>query len=397
MKRTAQSGANLAGALVLATVLAGDAGATAPVACAKAVAAPAQATRHCSVAPIVLDGTTSGMPTPISTYPVPVPVAAAQGVVSRLVVRVEGLTHTRTEGLRLLLEAPDGRRIALRDGNPSNFGPSPVAAVDLEFDDLATRGSHIDLPVRPGRYIATGGSDAGLPAPAPQGDYLAFLDDFAGAPANGEWKVWIAHEARTAGVAAAGSITRVCLELETAPAAEPCRLGGPQSFTSVLDNNDMVVDSCLVTAPPEAYCGDPRPAILGSVCFSGFTTRVEEAVFATPEPVDTCVMLVPDLSACPAGSRLGFLAITDGPEQVLVGGAMLDGRRRAPGTFRIGAGLPWRLQFQQSTTETACGSYGYTLHRRPCPGIGVHLSDGFEPAPPAHDGARSAAPRSRSH
>lgn len=130
--------------------------------------------------------------------------------VSKLTVRVFGLTHNQPDDIDLLLVGPQGQSVILMSdagGDPGQLRPadgptpnSPVANVDLSFDDLgaplpdeSTIASGTYRPTNHGPSAALGCS--GEPSTdvfplAPAGPYGSALSVFDGTDPNGTWTLY---------------------------------------------------------------------------------------------------------------------------------------------------------------------------------------------------------------
>ena len=127
------------------------------------------------------------------TYPSTVSVTGVTGVVNKVVVRVNGVSHGFFRDIDMLLVGPKGQKVMLM----SDVGPgTSMANLDLVFDDSGPM-----MPTGPfnsGTYHVTDYEPEtvtiGAPAPAPP--YANALSAFNGIDPNGTWSLYIADDTR---------------------------------------------------------------------------------------------------------------------------------------------------------------------------------------------------------
>lgn len=309
------------GALAAAVALALSGGAALaqdapPPTCPKAVS---QSYRFCSAGPIDLTRTESTTLTPIAQYPIRISAAGAQGQIASLEVQFEGFSHARMDRLRIVLQSPAGRAIALRDG----YRPwiwADVAAYDhsaarMDFADMADRGS--EYPTYPGsvllgtRFIPTFATSgrSGVPAPAPQPPFAAFFDDFSGESPNGEWRLWIAHSGNRT-IPASGGVGRVCVAVGTHAMAERCPALVETTISGSVSASDPSTLASVISGDFMGNChpGDPDTgAPPGSVDFGippprDYLLQTALTTITNPFGIPVCAVIDPDYSGC-QGSR----------------------------------------------------------------------------------------------
>jgi uncharacterized repeat protein (TIGR01451 family) len=126
-------------------------------------------------------------------YPSSISVSGVTGVVSKVVVRINGLSHGYARDLDLLLVGPLGQKVILM----SSAGPgTSINDLNLVFDDS---GSVIPLgTINNGTYrptdYGTHNTTIGGIAPAPP--YATSLAVFKGVDPNGTWRLFVADHAR---------------------------------------------------------------------------------------------------------------------------------------------------------------------------------------------------------
>lgn len=187
------------------------------------VSASAAAAPVCSTLPIVSGGHGFGAASP---YPSVLEVAGTTGVIARVRVTLQGLTHSFPDDLDLRLTAPSGRTVVLL----SDVGGSvPASDVTLILDDDATS----DLPHGDGATGLSSGSFrprnqlqdvlfnvGALPMPSPDQPHGGTLAWLRGEPANGNWRLYAWDDA--AGEGHDLRIAQWCLDIDTTPAAPTC-------------------------------------------------------------------------------------------------------------------------------------------------------------------------------
>jgi subtilisin-like proprotein convertase family protein len=164
------------------------------------------ATEFCNSGSIAIVDVAPALPYPSSLTVSGLPVA-----VSKVALKIKGLSHTYPDDIDMLLVGPGGNRaIVMSDAG----GLSPgVTNVNLTFDDNAAltldmlnnppSGTYRPIDFDPGDI---------LPAPAPGGFYSSILYQFDGMDPNGSWALFIADDASgDTGIIAGGW----CLDITT--------------------------------------------------------------------------------------------------------------------------------------------------------------------------------------
>ncbi len=131
---------------------------------------------------------------PATPYPSTIQVAGVSGVISKIRVTLERVTHTCYADLDILLVAPTGQSLVLTSDAGGCGGPATPTR--LTFDDYApatlsdaavpTSGSY-----RPTNYF---GGDP-FPAPAPTPTQASAMSVFQGIDPNGTWKLYVFDDA----------------------------------------------------------------------------------------------------------------------------------------------------------------------------------------------------------
>jgi subtilisin-like proprotein convertase family protein len=131
-------------------------------------------------------------------YPKSVTVSGMSGNTSKVVVTLNGLTHTCGRDLDVLLVGPGGQKamlmsdagacLAISSGTNVTFDAAAAAAVPQST--AITTGTY-----RPVDYTIPTGSADTFPAPAPAAPWPADLAAFNGASPNGDWKLFVRDDA----------------------------------------------------------------------------------------------------------------------------------------------------------------------------------------------------------
>lgn len=147
---------------------------------------------------------------PADSYPFTNTITGLTGRLNRLTVRIEGLNHTCSDNIDVLLVAPDGRSVMLLSDVGGN---SNLTTRSLVFDDLAPTSLMASaVPVAHARYRPTNyEADGAFPSPAPNGTPLNSLSGLFGMNPNGTWQLYVVDD--TSGNT--GSIAAWSLEFGT--------------------------------------------------------------------------------------------------------------------------------------------------------------------------------------
>ncbi len=144
---------------------------------------------------------TSGQSGPASTYPSNVSVSGLQGTVTKVTVRLTGISHTFPDDLDILLEGPEGQDVMLASdvGSPAGNTSYPSNGITLNFDQSAARSLPDNDPLVSGFYRPTNNapseSQTELITPAPPSPYGTSLGTFNGTDPNGTWRLFVIDDA----------------------------------------------------------------------------------------------------------------------------------------------------------------------------------------------------------
>jgi subtilisin-like proprotein convertase family protein len=227
-------------------------------------------------AAITIPGAPPATSGPAAPYPSTIAVSGLTGTVSRVVARLNGLTHTFPDDLDVLLVGPGGQKVLLMS---DAGGSGDVSGVNLTFDDNAATAIPDSTTLTSGTFRpANYGTGDVLPAPAPAGPYPdpQQLSVFSGSNPNGTWSLFVTDDAGGDTGSFAGGWE---LQITTAVPVccdQPCSLTCPADITQ---GTDAGVCSAVVSfdAPEVAgSCG-----IVSCVPPSG-------SVFPIGSSLDTC-------------------------------------------------------------------------------------------------------------
>ncbi|MCY7376760.1 MAG: VCBS repeat-containing protein [Pyrinomonadaceae bacterium] len=142
-------------------------------------------------------------------------VAGQSGVITNLRVSLNGLSHTQTQDVDVLLVSPNGSGVVLM----ADTGSSGASSVNLTFDDAATANlpSPFVAAIVSGTYkpsVTFGSSFYLFPLPAPSGPYSNLLSSFKNFSPNGNWQLYVVDDnGNNAGTISGGW----SLDIATAP------------------------------------------------------------------------------------------------------------------------------------------------------------------------------------
>jgi streptogramin lyase len=146
--------------------------------------------------PITVPG--SGDNGQANTYPSTVDVSGLQGTVTKVTVRLTGISHTFPDDLDFLLQGPEGQNVMLASdaGSPAGNTSYPANGITLNISDSASRSLSDIGPLVSGFYKPTNnapgvGATQELSPPAPPAPYGTSLGNFNGTDPNGTWKLFV--------------------------------------------------------------------------------------------------------------------------------------------------------------------------------------------------------------
>jgi subtilisin-like proprotein convertase family protein len=128
---------------------------------------------------------------PALPYPSTIAVDDLGGSISKVTVRLDGLSHTYPDDLDIALVAPGGQAIMLVS---DAGGSGDMNGVTLTFDSAAAASLSTSAQIKSGTWRPTnyGTTDTlPAPAPAPASVYGTSLDSLVGLPARGNWSLYV--------------------------------------------------------------------------------------------------------------------------------------------------------------------------------------------------------------
>jgi large repetitive protein len=131
----------------------------------------------------------SGASTP---YPSTINVSGVFGLITKLTLNLNGVSHTWPEDVDMLLVGPRGQSVLVVSDTGGEFD---WVNLNLGFSDDATASLPEKTQVVAGLYKPTNfGPYDSLPAPAPSGPYGSLLNTFVGTDPNGTWSLFIVDD-----------------------------------------------------------------------------------------------------------------------------------------------------------------------------------------------------------
>jgi subtilisin-like proprotein convertase family protein len=238
-----------------------------------------------------------------SLYPSPITVAGEVGVVQRVSVTINGLSHAFPADTDFLLVSPSGRKSVLM----SDFGAgSPgVSNINVSLDDYADRPipstvtGNTGVPFVTGSYRpANSGTTDLFPAPAPAAPYTYTLSAFNGDAPNGTWNLYIIDDANLDGGSISGGWTISFDVRPPAPAAgdilisefrtrgagttPPGSDGSADEFVELYNNTDQNIT--IIDAIPGA---DPTSPTGAGWRIAGAQAAAETTFLVLPQTLST--------------------------------------------------------------------------------------------------------------
>lgn len=197
----------------------------------------------------IADGTAGVGPGVGSVYPSNIPVSGFSGPLTKVTVRINGLSHDFPDDVELLLVGPTGVKLVLQS---DALGGDATDNLTYTFDQAAaTQLADAAAPaeggsVRPGNHA--GNAFEVFPAPAPAAPYLnpgpeaggtpGDLNNFNGTDPNGTWSLYVVDdEAVDAGSINGGWTLTITAPTGAAPPDAPVDMNGDGSTDWVVVRN----------------------------------------------------------------------------------------------------------------------------------------------------------------
>ena len=303
-------------------------------------------------------------------YPSSLAVANVPGVINKVTVRFNQLTHTFPADISAVVVGPGGQAVLLMAHAGGGFG---VTNANITFADAAAvalpnLGQITSGAYRPTSYL--GG--ATLPAPAPPAPYNDALSVFNGQNPNGTWSLYllddtgqndgVMFEGWTLSLATATPSVDVVLNVTAAP--DPAVTGSNLTYTANIRNSGVTAVSGLsftnvlpagvtfVSATssqgPVTHAGGRVIANVGALTVAGnATVSIVVAPFAAGLLTNTASLGVNEVELNLQNNTVRTVTPVNGPTQSLFGGVSLTN-----GTFG-GAlnGVPGRTYVVEVSTN----------------------------------------------
>ena len=135
----------------------------------------------------------------IPAYPSTINVTGTSGRITKVVVTLNGFTHSLPDDVGVLLVGPAGQKVRLLSDVGGNV--AVVTPVNIPIDDrgaafLPDSAALTNAISKPTLGLSAAAGDGNLhaanfPAPAPAGPYSVLMSDFIGTSANGTWSLYV--------------------------------------------------------------------------------------------------------------------------------------------------------------------------------------------------------------
>ena len=192
---------------------------------------------------------------PADPYPAVIQVTNVTGVLRKVTVRLNQLTHTWPADIDIMLVSPAGQKVILMSDAGAGF---PVSGLNLTFDDAATASLPDQAPLTSGTFKPTDYPPADVFTNAPAGPVQFTMSAFEGFDPNGTWSLYVVDDtALNNGAILAGwtlNLTTVTpafdLAIASSSSPEPVAVGGALTYVSLVTNlGPATVTGVVVTNP----------------------------------------------------------------------------------------------------------------------------------------------------
>ena len=196
---------------------------------------------------------------PATPYPSNITVAGLTGTITKVTVKLNGLSHTFPDDIDVLLVGPGGNLIIMSDVG----GSTAVTGITLTLDDAAAANLPDSTILTTGTFKPTNigaGDPFAAPAPAPSAN-TTFSSTFNGTTPNGTWSLyvvddlggdvgsfaggWTLNISTTTGVC--GTPTPTPSGTPATPTPSPSPSGTPCGVTLLFDQTDNPAGSSTVS------------------------------------------------------------------------------------------------------------------------------------------------------
>lgn len=181
---------------------------------------------------------------PSAPYGSPINVSGLSGVVSNITVTLNGLSHTASNDIDILLVSPNGKAVVIMSDVTS---PVPINNATITLDDNSP--NTFPSPIVSGTYRTFDNGDGTgadvFPNPAPLRPYdFIGLESFRGFNPNGDWRLYVVDDNLNNSGSIAGGWS---VDISTVPPAPPSPGGcaapsfTPSSFATGTNPTNLVV------------------------------------------------------------------------------------------------------------------------------------------------------------
>jgi uncharacterized repeat protein (TIGR01451 family) len=179
-----------------------------------------------------------------SPYPSTIAVSGLTGLVGKVTVSLNGVTHGFPDDIDILLVSPSGQKVVLMS---DTGGGHSITNLNLTFDDSAASGLPDADQIVSGTYKPTDFEPGdNFPPPAPAGAVSTFLSAFNGLNPNGNWSLYVVDDTTgDAGMISSWSLSiatinpvspAVNLVVTVTDSPDPVFVGSGLTYTLTLTN-----------------------------------------------------------------------------------------------------------------------------------------------------------------
>ena len=179
-----------------------------------------------------------------SPYPSTIAVSGLTGLVGKVTVSLNGISHGFPDDIDVLLVSPSGQKVMLMS---DTGGGHSISNLNLSFDDSAASGLPDTAQIVSGTYKPTDFEPGdNFPPPAPAGAVTTFLSAINGSNPNGNWSLYVVDDATgDSGLITSWSLSittinpvspAVNLVVTLTDAPDPVFIGGGLTYTLTLTN-----------------------------------------------------------------------------------------------------------------------------------------------------------------
>jgi uncharacterized repeat protein (TIGR01451 family) len=254
-----------------------------------------------------------------SPYPATISVAGLTGLVSKVTVSLNGVSHAFPDDMDVLLVSPSGQKVVLMS---DVGGGHAVTNLTLNFADGSAALSDVNT-IFSGLYAPTDyESGDNFPSPAPNGTPATLLAAFKGGAPNGNWSLYVVDDSLGDAGSIAGGWT---LQLTTVNPVNPVAdlvltitdtpdliyVGGDLTYTiGVINNGPAIATGVTVTDTlPAGVSFVSTSASQGSSAFASGTVTANLGTLAVGAGATVTIQVSPSI-----GGNIGNTAAVAGAE-----------------------------------------------------------------------------------